>query len=236
MPGRNSIPCAIKMTTRFCVRSSFSKKLDGLIRGRKTIIVTEVGQHQMFAAHFLTISRQRTFLSSGGLGTMGYGLPAAIGAQAAKPDYLVIDIAGDGSIQMNIQEMATARQYGLPVKVVLLNNHYLGMVRQWQDMFYKGNKSFTDSTGLGDSRTPVPGGAEKDGFEYIPDFVKVAQAYGWYASRVRRKDEVTAALEAAFADPKPGLIEFITERDTNVYPMIPAGGSVKQMISAPTLA
>jgi acetolactate synthase-1/2/3 large subunit len=146
------------------------------------IITTEVGQNQMWAAQFFHFTRPRTFLTSGGLGTMGYGLPAAIGAQAAFPDRLVVDIAGDGSIQMNIQELITAVCNNLPVKVAILRNQYLGMVRQWQELFYGRNYA---GTCLDGGRTP--------------DFVKLAEAYGAVGLRATRPDEVEAMIREAFA-------------------------------------
>jgi acetolactate synthase-1/2/3 large subunit len=192
------------------------------LTGGEAIVATEVGQHQMWAAQFWQFTKLRTFLSSGGLGTMGYGFPAALGAQAAFPDRLVLDIAGDGSIQMNIQELATAVMEKLPVKVVILNNQYLGMVRQWQQLFYKENYS---GTPLG-RQDPLTG--EMD---YVPNFVKLAEAYGAVGIRVAKKEDVRPALAAAIGNGQPTLLEFLVVEDENVWPMIPAGGSVEQMIS-----
>ncbi len=177
----------------------------------EALIATEVGQNQMWAVQFYTFTKPRTILTSGGLGTMGYGLPAAIGAQVAFPDKLVFDIAGDGSIQMNIQELATAVQYQLPVKVAILNNGYLGMVRQWQELFYGKRYSFVDMS-------------------YQPDFVKLAEAYGAVGFRVTQYDEVVPVLQEAIAIPKPVVIDFRVAREENVYPMVPAGGSLTEMI------
>ncbi len=175
------------------------------------IITTEVGQNQMFAAQYYLFDRPRTFLSSGGLGTMGYGLPAAIGAQVAMPDALVIDIAGDGSIQMNIQELATAVQYRLPVKVVILNNSALGMVRQWQELFFQGKYS----------QTCMP---------QIPDFVRLAEAYGAAGVRATKPEEVEKALRKGFGAPGPALIDIHTDPDEMVYPMVPAGAPLTKML------
>jgi acetolactate synthase-1/2/3 large subunit len=185
------------------------EKLFELTQG-KAIITTEVGQNQMWAAQFYRYDNPHTFLSSGGLGTMGYGLPAAIGAQCAFPDALVVDIAGDGSIQMNIQEMATAIQYNLPVKIVLLNNNYLGMVRQWQEMFYEKRYSHTEMM-------------------VTPDFVKVAEAYGFLGLRATRPEEVIPMLKQGLSTPRPVLMEFRVAREECVYPMVRPGGSISDM-------
>jgi len=179
----------------------------------QAIICTEVGQNQMWAAQYYLCDRPRQFISSGGLGTMGYGFPAAIGAQVACPDAVVWDIAGDGSIQMNIQELATAVVNRLPVKVAILNNGYLGMVRQWQELFYERKYAETD-IGQG-----------------VPDFVKLAQAYGAVGLRVKRKTDVRPAIEKALAiKDRPCFIDFWVSREENVIPMVPAGGSIDQMM------
>jgi len=175
------------------------------------IITTEVGQNQMWAAQFYKYTKPRTFLSSGGLGTMGYGFPAAIGAQVGCPDRIVFDIAGDGSIQMNIQELTTAVAYKLPVKVAILNNMHLGMVRQWQDLFFNGRRSGTD--------------LERD-----PDFVKIAEAFGASGILVDKPEEVRPAIAKAIETPGPVFINFMVDRDENVFPMVPAGASLDEML------
>jgi len=177
----------------------------------KAIITTEVGQNQMWAAQFYRYHTPRTFLSSGGLGTMGYGFPAAIGAQMAFPDKLVIDVAGDGSIQMCIQELATAVCYGLPVKIVILNNGFLGMVRQWQELFYAKNYCATC-------------------LDVAPDFVKLAEAYGAAGYRVTDPAEVEKTLKEAFALPRTVIVDVIVDREENVYPMVPAGKPLTEML------
>ncbi|MGM0611643.1 MAG: biosynthetic-type acetolactate synthase large subunit [Thermodesulfobacteriota bacterium] len=177
----------------------------------EAIISTEVGQNQMWAAQFYHFKFPRTLLTSGGLGTMGYGFPAAIGAQIAFPDKLVIDIAGDGSIQMNIQELATAISYNLPVKIVILNNGYLGMVRQWQELFYAKNYCSTC-------------------LQKNPDFVQLARAYGAAGFRVEEKSELKSTLKTAFETDKPCIVDVLVEPEENVYPMVPAGASLTQML------
>jgi len=194
------------------------------------IIATEVGQNQMWASHYYLYTKPRTFVSSGGLGTMGYGFPAALGAQVARPDKIVVDIAGDGSIQMNIQETATAVLNNLPVIVAILNNGYLGMVRQWQEMFYARNYSAVDLGRPLDKDGRPTDGLPDDVPPYVPDFVKLAQSFGALGRRVTKKEEVAPALEWAIAARRPVFLEFLVTREENVFPMIPAGASVRQII------
>ncbi len=186
------------------------EKLYELTEG-KAIITTEVGQNQMWAAQYYLFDNPRTFLSSGGLGAMGYGFPAAIGAQVAYPEKIVIDIAGDGSIQMNIQELATAVQYNLPVKIAILNNGCLGMVRQWQERFYDQVYAHTDIT-------------------VAPDFVKLAEAYGAVGLRATKSSEVEKVIKKGLETNGPVIIDFVVDRNEGVYPMVPAGAPLKDMI------
>jgi len=174
------------------------------------LITTEVGQNQMWTAQFFHFNQPNSFISSGGLGTMGFGLPAALGVKCAFPDRLVVDIAGDGSIQMNIQELATAAQYNLAAKVVLLNNGYLGMVRQWQELFYEKRYSHTDMT-------------------YAPDFVKLAEAFGVVGLRATKPDEVERTLREGLSIDRPVLMDFRVSREECVYPMVHPGESITQM-------
>jgi len=178
----------------------------------EAIITTEVGQHQMWTAQYYKFNQPRTFLTSGGLGTMGYGFPAAIGAKIACPDKTVIDIAGDGSIQMNIQELATAVDYKLPVIICILNNQFLGMVRQWQGLFYGGRYSYTD-------------------ISCQPDFVKLAQAYGAKGIRVKNSADIDDALDEALqVTDRPVVMDFWVEREADVFPMVPPGESLSNML------
>ncbi|HBO84425.1 MAG: acetolactate synthase, large subunit, biosynthetic type [Deltaproteobacteria bacterium GWC2_42_11] len=186
------------------------EKIYELTKG-DAIITTEVGQNQMWAAQFYLYDSPRQFLTSGGLGTMGYGFPAAIGAQVAFPHKTVIDIAGDGSIQMNIQELATAVQYKLPVKVAILNNRFLGMVRQWQEFFYEKRYSYTC-------------------MDAAPDFVKLAEAYGAVGLRAEKPEEVVPVIKEALKVNKPVLMDFRVDREEDVYPMVPAGQPLNKML------
>ena len=200
-----------------------------LTRG-DAIITTDVGQHQMWAAHFYQYTKPRTFISSGGLGTMGFGLPAAIGAQAGCPGRTVVALVGDGSVQMNFQELVVAVEHHLPIKVVILNNGYLGMVRQWQEMFYKREYS---ASRLGQTKRPknerIPG--ERPA-EYLPDFVKMAEAHGAVGLRAKTRKEAVAALRKALALDGPVVVECIVEEEENVYPMVPPGKSLMEMMQS----
>jgi acetolactate synthase-1/2/3 large subunit len=197
------------------------------------IVTTEVGQNQMWTAQFFTFRHPRSLLTSGGLGTMGYGFPAAIGAQIANPDRRVVDIAGDGSIQMNIQELATAVTQGLPVVVAILNNGYLGMVRQWQQMFFKRRYSST-CLNTGAECPPQCSGPNDHCPVYHPDFVKLAEAYGAKGLRVTREEDIEPALrEAAACTDRPTFIDFIVDREFNVFPMVAPGAGISEMILEP---
>ena len=181
------------------------------LTGGEAIITTEVGQHQMWVAQFYTFTKPRTLLTSGGLGTMGYGFPAAVGAQFAFPQKKVITVAGDASLQMNIQELATVVANKLPIKVIILNNRYLGMVRQWQDLFYNQNYSSTN-------------------MEAQPDFVKLAEAYGAEGYRITSAADLRPVLEKALGTPNPAFIDVVVEREENVSPIVPAGAALDEML------
>jgi acetolactate synthase I/II/III large subunit len=187
------------------------QRLYELTKGRDVYVTTEVGQHQMWAAQHFHFEEPNRWMTSGGLGTMGYGLPAAIGTQVAHPDALVIDIAGEASILMNMQEMSTAVQYRLPVKVFILNNEYMGMVRQWQELLHGGRYSESYSAAL-------------------PDFVKLAEAYGGVGIRCEKPQDLDAAIREMIDTPRPVIFDCVVDKAENCFPMIPSGKAHNEMI------
>jgi acetolactate synthase-1/2/3 large subunit len=189
------------------------ERLYALTRGRDVYITTEVGQHQMWAAQFFKFEEPNRWMTSGGLGTMGYGLPAAVGVQMAHPNSLVIDIAGEASVLMTMQEMSTAAQYRLPIKIFILNNQYMGMVRQWQELLHGGrySESYTDS---------------------LPDFVKLAEAYGGHGIRCSDPARLDAAIMEMIETPRPVIFDCLVDQKENCFPMIPSGKAHNEMIMA----
>jgi acetolactate synthase-1/2/3 large subunit len=204
-------------------------ELSRLTTARDTVISVGVGQHQMWAAQFYKFRRPRTWLSSSGLGTMGFGLPAAMGAKVARPESLVVDIDGDGSILMNIQEFATCKTENIPVKVLLLNNQHLGMVVQWEDRFFKGNRAHTylgpvdhpEACGQGDGISPA---------SRYPDFVAIAEGFGWQAETIASKQDLEPALRRLIDAPGPAILDVQVPYQEHVLPMIPSGMTVRDLI------
>ncbi len=189
-------------------------RLNAALQGKDAYITTDVGQHQMWAAQFLHFDKPRRWMTSGGLGTMGYGLPCAVGAQIAHPHQPVVCVSGEASILMNIQELSTIKQYRLPVKVVVLNNRYMGMVRQWQEMFHGDRHS-------------------ESYMEALPDFVKLAEAHGIKGMRCTRVSEVEAAIKEMLAHDGPVFMDMVVDQKENVYPMIPAGAAHNEIVLGP---
>jgi acetolactate synthase-1/2/3 large subunit len=187
------------------------------LSGGEAIVTADVGQHQMWAAQLIRFNEPRLWINSGGLGAMGFGLPAAIGAQFARPDKLVFSIVGDGGFQMSIPELATIASYGLPIKIIVMNNGYLGMVRQWQELFYNNRLSSVT-------------------LDCFPDAEKLAGAYGFKGRTIERPQELSSALEAAVREPGPYLLNVKVTPDENVYPMVPAGGAINEMVLGPVAA
>jgi acetolactate synthase-1/2/3 large subunit len=202
--------------------------LDELTAG-EAIITAGVGQHQMWAAQYYKYTKARTFISSGGLGTMGYGFPAAIGAKIANPEKEVFALVGDGSFQMNIQELATAAKNHVAVKIIIFNNQYLGMVRQWQELFYDKRYSATCLRRQADC-PPKCSGPNAECPEMIPDFIQVAKGYGIKGETITERQDIRAAVENAIKAKESYILNFIIEEEENVFPMVSAGGSLKNMI------
>jgi acetolactate synthase-1/2/3 large subunit len=206
---KEKYPLSYERNGEYIAPQEVVEALSELTKG-EALICTEVGQHQMWVAQYYQFSKARSLLTSGGLGTMGYGLPAAIGAQIGRPDQLVINVAGDGSLQMNIQELATIATYHLPVKIILLNNNYLGMVRQWQEHFFEKRYSGT--------------------LLENPDFIKLAEAYGVKGYLLKERGKIKDLLEEALSVSGPVLVDCRVNPEENVFPMVPPNGAINRMM------
>lgn len=206
---------AFRDSTEQIAPQALLQALNGQLQGRDAIVSTDVGQHQMWAAQYLGFERPRRFLTSGGAGTMGFGLPAAIGAQIAHPQRLVVCVSGDASLLMNIQELATAVQHRCPVKIVLVNNGRMGMVRQWQQLHHGGRYSHSYT-------------------ETLPDFVKLAKSFGWQGAQITARGALEAGLQAAITSPGPFLLDVKVHAEENCYPMMPAGAGQHELLLAPS--
>jgi acetolactate synthase-1/2/3 large subunit len=217
---------AYKNSDRIIKPQYVIEQLYALTKDKNVLIATEVGQHQMWTAQYYRFARPRTFLSSGGLGTMGFGLPAAMGASLGTGRTPTVDVAGDGSIQMNIQELATISINRIPVKIVILNNEYLGMVRQWQELFW--NKRYSSTCLRGGTLCEECKGPAHCKIKYVPDFVALAQSYGIPGFRALKPSEVAPVLAEGLAADGPALMEFAVAPEENVYPMVPAGKPLDQ--------
>lgn len=226
---KQSDPLTYDKTSEYILPQHAISELSRLVKGRDAAITVGVGQHQMWSAQHFKFQSPRSFLSSSGLGTMGFGLPSAMGVQAAFPDRLVVDIDGDGSFLMNVQELATCYCEKLPVKVMLLNNQHLGMVVQWEDRFHEGNRAHTylgpvdnpEATGRGDGYTPD---------ERYPDFVTIAKGFGCGGRHVKEKSQLVEALQEMIAYPGPFVLDVQVPYQEHVLPMIPAGRTVRDLI------
>ncbi len=213
-------PMGYKNSTEIVKPQSVIETLDRLTKHNATV-VSDVGQHQMWTAQYYLFQDDHKWINSGGLGTMGFSLPAAIGAKIASPKETVICIAGDGSIQMNIQELATVSTYDVDIKIIIMNNKYLGMVRQWQELFYENRYS---GVLLGKGKDTAPTG------EYYPDFVKLSLAYGIPSHRVDKPQDLEAGLKTMLASKGAYLLEVVVDTNENVFPMVPAGAGLTQVI------
>jgi acetolactate synthase-1/2/3 large subunit len=207
---KNKYPLEFEDSNEVIKPQRFLKRLYEITQG-KAIVSTDVGQHQMWAAQYYLFDEPNRWITSGGLGAMGFGFPAAIGAAVAKPNDLVISISGDGSFQMCIQELATVRQYNIPVKIVLLNNNFLGMVRQWQELFY--NERFSESE-----------------YQFNPDFIKIMEAYNIPGKRIEKPSQIDEGIEFLLSENGPTFLEVVIPAEEKVFPMIPAGKSQRDMI------
>ncbi len=207
---KNKYPLEFEDSNEVIKPQRFLKRLYEITQG-KAIVSTDVGQHQMWAAQYYLFDEPNRWITSGGLGAMGFGFPAAIGAAVAKPNDLVISISGDGSFQMCMQELATVRQYNIPVKIVLLNNNFLGMVRQWQELFY--NERFSESE-----------------YQFNPDFIKIMEAYNIPGKRIEKPSQIDEGIEFLLSENGPTFLEVVIPADEKVFPMIPAGKSQRDMI------
>lgn len=226
---KKTYPLSYDHDSPYILPEAAIEELSNATKDRDTIISTGVGQHQLWTTQFFHFSKPRTWLSSCGLGTMGFGLPAAMGAKIARPDALVIDIDGDGSLQMNIQEMATCHTEKIPVKVMLINNQHLGNVMQWEDRFYGSNRANTYLGSIDDPETFGKGDGISPKVRY-PDYTMIARGYGWDVLSISKKEDLAGAIQQMIESPNPFLLDLATPYKEHVLPMTPPGGSIDNVI------